>query len=39
MTRNLLVAAFAAAALGAVPPATLAQKVEFDTTASTRATA
>jgi len=33
MTRNLLVAAFAAAALGAVSTATLAQKVEFDTTA------
>jgi len=33
MTRNLLVAAFAAAALGAVSTATLAQKVELDTTA------
>jgi len=33
MTRTLLVAAFAAAALGAAPTVALAQKVELDTTA------
>ncbi|HEY8244157.1 MAG TPA: peptidylprolyl isomerase [Casimicrobiaceae bacterium] len=33
MTRTLLVAAFAAAALGAFPTVALAQKVELDTTA------
>ena len=33
MTRTLLVAAFAAAALGAAPTLALAQKVELDTTA------
>jgi peptidyl-prolyl cis-trans isomerase B (cyclophilin B) len=33
MTRNLIVAAFAAAALGAAPTVALAQKVELDTSA------